>query len=240
MSGAALLVVLVALLVSPPAGAGPVSTPEVAAELARLEQALAAAPESLERGDAYRRAALAAGEHDRAIAFLERLAAERPEAPALWLNFGYAYVDKIPAAGAITRALLANSAVRCFTRALELERSWLALYTRGNSYLYWPRIFGRGPLAVADLEEAVALSRTQPPRRVHGRAYLALGDAYWRTEQPEQARAAWTEGRERFPGEPGFGERLGLDAEALEAYIYERLDPGLRVDTDLRPLWEEP
>src|SRR4029077_11341114 len=103
-----------------------------------------------------------AKQYDRAIDFYEKLAAARPEAANVFLNWGYAYVDKIPDAGAITQVILANTAVTHFTEALARDRSWLALYTRGNSYLYWPTIFGRAPLAVADLEEAVRVSRGAP------------------------------------------------------------------------------
>ena len=231
---------LLAFLLSPDPQPAAAPAAAAVAELERLEAAVAAAPESLERANAYRRAVIGTAEYDRAIAFFEGLAVAHPEAHSVWLNFGYAYVDKIPSAGAITQALLAHSAVQCFSQAIERQRSWLALYTRGNSYLYWPRVFGRGPLAVADLEEAVGMSRGLPPRRVHARAYLALGDAHWRIDQRDQALATWREGRERFPAEGGFGERLALDPEALHTYIYERLDPHLRVDTDLEPLWEEP
>jgi tetratricopeptide (TPR) repeat protein len=236
IAGGLLLPLLAVLQGAPPPAGAPAPA---AAELERLEAAVAAEPESLERANDYRRAILRAGEYDRAIAFFEGLAAAHPRTHSAWLNFGYAYVDKIPTAGSVTRVLLANSALQCFSQAIELERSWLALYTRGNSYLYWPRVFGRGPLAVADLEEAVEMSRGLAPRPVHARAYLALGDAYWRTDEREKALATWREGRERFPAESGFGERLALEPEALEAYIYERLDPHLRVDTDLAPLWED-
>ena len=51
-----------------------------------------------------------------------------------------------------------NREVDIFSAALALEESWLGLYTRGNSYIYWPAIFGRTPLAIADLEKAIALA----------------------------------------------------------------------------------
>jgi hypothetical protein len=92
---------------------------------------------------------------------------------------------------------------------------------------------------VADLEEAVAISKEEKTRkRVYARAYIALGDGYWKTDQPEKARATWQEGVKLFPGEKQLEARLARSGEELEAYIHDQLDPGKRVDTDLAPLLE--
>lgn len=109
---------------------------DFAAALDRLETAAAARPESLRYGAEYRQAAIAAEEYDRAIAFFETLAARHPDSAAVRLNWGYAYVDKIPAAGAVTGVILANTALTHFTEALERDETWLGRYTRGNSYIY--------------------------------------------------------------------------------------------------------
>jgi predicted Zn-dependent protease len=94
---------------------------------------------------------------------------------------------------------------------------------------------------VADLEEALALVKREPKRRpVHARVYVALGDAYWRTEQPEKARAVWREGAALFPNTPQLQARLARDGEELSTYIYDQLDSNERVDTSLAPLWAEP
>jgi tetratricopeptide (TPR) repeat protein len=224
-----------------PRGASAAAPPTpVPAELDRLEAALLAAPGDLLLASDYRQLARQGGEHDRALAFFARLVAAHPDAAGAWLNYGYAYVDKIPRAGAVTRVLLANEALAHFDRSIALERSWLALYTRGSSYLYWPKVFGRAPLAVADLEEAVAIARRAPRLPVHSRSWLALGDAYFRADQPERARATWREGQELFPGELGFAERLRREDVEVDRYLYALLDPNLPVDTDLTPLFAVP
>lgn len=216
-----------------------VAAGNLAAALPHLEAAVAADPESLRYHSGYRMAVIRAAEHDRAIAFYEKLVGRHPQSAAAWLNFGYAYVDKIPAAGSITQVILANNALTQFSKSIELKRTWLALYTRGNSYLYWPKVFGRAPLGVADLEEAVALSKKEKIRkRVYARAYIALGDGYWKTDQPEKARAIWQDGLKLFPGEKQLEARLARSGEELEAYIHDQLDPGKRVDTNLEPLLE--
>lgn len=208
-----------------------------AAALGHFERAVAAAPDDLAAANEYRKTVIRTGEYDRALAFFEELTADHPGSASAWLNYGYAFVDKIPAAGAITQVILANQALERFTRSIELEPTWLALYTRGNSYLYWPKIFGRAPLGVADLERAVAMAREASERkRVFVRSWIALGDGYWKTDQPDKARATWREGLELFPGETGLEERLALADAEVESYLYDQLDPNKRVDTDLDAL----
>jgi tetratricopeptide (TPR) repeat protein len=219
-------------------GAKALASGDLTAALNRMEAAVAADPENVRYASEYRQAVIRAGAYDRALAFFEKLVGEHPDSAFAWLNYGYAFVDKMPAAGAITQVILANDALTRFSRSIELRPTWLALYTRGNSYLYWPKIFGRGPLAVADLERAVAVSKTETRHRHHVHAYAALGDAYWRTEQPERARATWQEAARLFPDDAGLKARLARQGDDLEAYIADQLDRTKRVNTDLREIWE--
>ena len=239
MSAARILAL--AVCVAGMAGAGPARAQEAnaAAVLAPLEAAVTASPDDMRPASEYRQAVIRLGEYDRALDFFEKLVAAHPKSANAWLNYGYAYVDKIPAAGAITQVILANSAVTQFSKSIELERSWLALYTRGNSYLFWPTIFGRAPLGVADLEEAVAIARREPKKKkVYVRSWIALGEGYWKTGETEKARAIWREGLQLFPGDPRLEALLAKNGDDLEAYIGEHLDPHKRVDTNLAPLWE--
>ncbi|HEV8578779.1 MAG TPA: tetratricopeptide repeat protein [Thermoanaerobaculia bacterium] len=211
-----------------------------AAALQLFEAALATDPDNLQASNEYRKAVIRTGQYDRAIDFYGKLTAAQPQAAFAWLNYGYAYVDKIPAAGSITRVILANNSITNFSKSIEIKRTWIALYTRGNAYLYWPKVFGRAPLAVADLEEAVAIARKEPQRKkVYVRAWIALGDGYLKTDQPEKAKAVWREAQQLFGNQPQLQERLSRDGEELEKYVYDQLDPNLRVNTDLAPLWEE-
>lgn len=222
---------------------GPAAAAEPDASLRQLEAAVAADPENLRAASDYRMAVIKAGAYDRCVGFFEKLVAAHPRSANAWLNFGYAYVDKIPAAGSITQVILANTAVTRFSKSIELRESWLALYTRGNSYLYWPKVFGRAPLGVADLEKAVEIARREEKKkRVYARSFAALGDGYWKTDQLDRAKVIWQEGAKLFPDDPQLRARLdalGKGAEALEAYLDEQLDPHKRVDTNLLPLVEE-
>src|SRR2546430_11181253 len=115
-------------------------------DLPKLEAALAADPDNLRYGSEYRQAVIQAKEYERSLKFFEKLVADHPTAANAYLNYGFAYVDKIPASGSITQVILANTALSHFTKSIEIKPSWIALYTRGNSYLYWPKIFGRAHL----------------------------------------------------------------------------------------------
>jgi tetratricopeptide (TPR) repeat protein len=209
-----------------------------AAALPRLEAAVAADPASLRYESEYRMTVIAAGAYDRALDFYKQLAAAHPNSWEVALNYGYAYVDKIPAAGSITQVILANTAQGWFTKALELKPTWLGYYTRGNSYLYWPKVFGKTALGVTDLEQAVHMEKTEPPCTCHVRAWIALGDGYWKEDDLEKARATWSSGLKLFPGNAKLEARLAKQGEELKEMIEADSDPNKRVDTNLRPLWE--
>jgi len=210
------------------------------AALDQFEAALSAEPDNLRYGAEYRQAVIAAEEYDRAIGFFEALVAAHPEAGNAQMNLGYAFVDKIPAVGAITQVILANTALTHFSAALEQGENWLRLYTRGNSYLYWPAIFGRTELGIADLKKAIALSEKLGRQPFHAHAYAALGDAYWRLDDVEQARRTWREGLERFPSDAELETRLARQGEDLDAFLDAHFATETRVETDLRELWEAP
>jgi len=210
--------------------------------LEKFEAAIQAAPNNLGYGNAYRQMIVninTKSMYDRCLAFFKQLVADHPNMPNAWMNYGYAYVDKIPTEGAITQVLLANTALGYFTTALDLKETWLARYTRGNSYLYWPAIFGRTPAAIADLERAIEMSQATPPRPYHVRAYVGLGEAYWRLSNFKKAREIWQAALERFPDNESLKERLSLDDKALNDFLTAHFEPGRRVDTDVSMVVEE-
>ncbi len=206
------------------------------AALPLFEEALRAAPDELRYGADYRQAVIAAGAYDRAIDFFAGLVAEHPDAADLRLNQGFAYVDKIPAAGSVTAVILANKAIEAFTASLAIRETWLGLYSRGNAYVYWPPIFHRTKLGIADLERAIELAGNGPPAPYEARAWAALGDAYWRLGDLATARATWRQGLERYPGTPYLERRLALDEGALRDFLGTHYQVGSRVDTSLHEL----
>ncbi len=210
-----------------------------AAAVELLEKAVAAEPDNLRAGTEYRQAVIEAGEYDRCLAFFEQLVAEHPKSANLLMNFAYAHVDKIPVEGSITQVILANTALTHFTATLELEETWLGRYTRGNSYLFWPAIFGRTQLGIDDLTRAIEMAKETKSRPYHAFAWAALGDGYWRLEDPEKAMATYREGLKRYPGSQELKQRAALEgAEALGAYLEALFDTNNRVETHLRAIWE--
>jgi tetratricopeptide (TPR) repeat protein len=208
--------------------------------LARLEQAVAAKPDDLRAANDYRMAVIEAGKYDRALAFFQHLVTEQASSANLHLNYGFEYVDKIPIAGSITQVILANNALGEFTKSIELQPTWIGLYTRGNSYLFWPRIFGRTQLGIDDLEAALKMQQAGQKHAYHVRTFVALGDGYWKIDDLAKATATWKEGLAEFPDNPALKLRLSKQGDELKALMDSAYDSTKRVDTSLKDLWSEP
>jgi len=215
-----------------------------------LESALKADPDNVRYASEYRQAVLqrAQAVHpkegktedwDRPLKFFQQLVDQHPVSNA-YLNYGFAVVDKIPAAGAITQVILANSALSYFTKSIEIKPSWIGYYTRGNSYLFWPKIFGRAKLGVADLQEAIMVEKEGPKKSYYARAWVSLGDGYWKMDDLAKAVEIWTEGAKQFPENAALKQRLSKQGDDLKALIEDALDPNKRVDTNLKDLWTNP
>jgi tetratricopeptide (TPR) repeat protein len=202
-----------------------------------LEAAVTQDPDNIRYASEYRQVAVKRKEFDRSVAFFEKLSSSKPQSANVHLNFGFAYVDKIPVAGSITQVILANKALNEFSKAVELQGNWINYYTRGASYLFWPKIFNRAPLGVADLEQGLKIQSVGPRRPYHVKLYISLGDGYWKTDQLEKARATWREGLKQFPDNQALKTRLEQQGAELQATIEAGFDPNKRVDTDLRDLW---
>lgn len=227
-------------------GLAAVEAEDYEAAFDKLEAAVAAEPDNLRYGTAYRQAVIAAAgnedkePYDRCIEFFKKLVEAHPDASNAFLNLGFAYVDKIPAEGAITQVILANTSLGYFGNAIELEDTWLGRYSRGHAYLFWPAIFGRAPNGIADLEKAIEIAEQNGDAKpYHARAWAALGDGYWRLDNLDKAREIWKQGLEKFPGDPELEGRVSrTDPEELDAYLEAHYDTGQRVGTHLREIFE--
>jgi len=216
-----------------------------------LEAAVTADPDNLRYGSEYRRTAILRAEtihgkegkpedFDRPIKFFERVVSKNPTCANAYLNYGLAYVDKVPVVDALARVSVANAALAQLSKSLELRPSWVGYYTRGSNYLFWPRFFGRAKLGVADLETAVRMQGAGTKKPYYAHAWVALGDGYWKMDQLEKARSAWSEGLKEFPDTPALQERLSLQGADLKALVQSTLDFKKRVDTNLKNLWLYP
>ena len=236
-------------LVGALAAGGHAAVQSAADGLTKLEQAAEALPDDLRSGNDYRMAVIHAAEqaarggklapYDRALAFFQKLVTAHASSANAHLNYGFAYVDKIPDAGSITQVILANNALGEFSKALDLQRSWIGYYTRGNSYLFWPRIFNRTHLGVADLESALKVQRVDRKRGYHVRVFVALGDGYWKMDETAKATATWKEGLAEFPDNAALKARLSTQGDEMKTLFDGVYDPAKRVDTSLKDLWTE-
>jgi hypothetical protein len=71
------------------------------------------------------------------------------------------------------------------------------------------------------------------------RVYIALGDGYFKMDDPEKARAVWKEGLAQFPDNGPLKERLALQPDRVQALLDTVYDPNKRVDTNLKDLWSD-
>jgi tetratricopeptide (TPR) repeat protein len=234
-----ILAVLVLLAASANAVAATTDTAATDSRLSELESRLVQTPDSLRLGAAYRQLIIATGRYDRSIKFFERLSRNPNGGANRFINLALAYVDKVPAVGNIRQALLGRDAIIAASHAIEMKPDPFAYLIRGLVNLYYDRaIFHRTDKGVADLEQARRLAAADPHYPTE-RIYVALGDGYWRWNQPARAREIWGEGLSRYPSSDRLRRRLDADDRAANDLVERTLDPDVRVDTTLHEFFPD-
>ncbi len=199
----------------------------------RLDHALAAT---------YRRHAAEHGAHDRSIEYFARRVEQDPDDLEARLELSCAQIDKVPTCGGVAAVVCKGTLARRALDQLEVVTAgqperWVGWYASGTNHLHWPRALGHADDAAADLGRAVAMQRALPDagrRPEHLEAYLRWGDALTKDGRYEEARRAWRQGLEVFPGEPGLEERLALEGdEAQLDYVEDARSLERTIDTDL-------
>jgi tetratricopeptide (TPR) repeat protein len=202
--------------------------------LETFERATGVEPENLKLGADYRTLTIDAGLFDRAIDFFRALAKRPGSGPNVKINLALAYADKVPPAGDIRRLYLGRDAMNALTESIAQRPSVLAYYLRGRINLYYNRfIFHRTDKGVADLMLALSMVTGETPPALVARVYTALGDGYFRLEDLGKARAAWSEGRAKFPADEALRTRLEAEGQALLEIVTAALSAGRRSDTSL-------
>ena len=84
------------------------------------------------------------------------------------------------------------------------------------------------------------MQKPGPSKPYYAHAWVALGDGYWKIDQMEKARSAWSEGLKEFPDTLALQERLSKQGDDLKALIQDTMDFKKRVDTNLKNLWLYP
>jgi tetratricopeptide (TPR) repeat protein len=212
-----------------------VPTPRIGPDVSldSFERGIAADPENLRIAADYRQMAIAAGQFDRSIDYLEKLADKKGSGPNIKLSLALAYVDKVPRAGDIRKLYLGRDAVNMLTKAIAQQPTPLAYYIRGLINLYYNNfIYHRIPRGIEDFEKALSLATPATP--MIWRAYVSMGDGYWRLDQKDKAREVWKKGLDRFPDILDLRSRLDPDEAATRKIVDRALDANNRVDTSLR------
>ena len=211
------------------------STPPVAtaATLAESEAKLLNDPDNLRLGADYRQRIIASRQFDRAIKFFRELVRYHPQAQNAFINYAFAYVDKIPDASGFSQPFLGRDAIVQFGKALRLGPNWLALYVRGLVYLYYKPFVKVTRYGVADLERALEVQRHEPLRSYHVHTYISLGDGYWKINNLTRATAVWREGLALFTANAALQARLAADGPDLKRLVSDTLDADVRLDTSL-------
>jgi hypothetical protein len=206
-------------------------------ELDTLEQAVSAEPENLKVAADYRQLAIAERAFDRSIGLFEKLAKRQASGPCVQISLAFAYVDKVPTSGDIRRLYLGRDAMNALTRSIALRPTVLAYYVRGVINLFYNAfIFHRADKGVSDLTTALAMIDATTPPPLVLRVYTALGDGYVRLQNVPKARAVWTAGLAKFPGDAGLKSRLAAQGETLEDIVTTALTASRRLDTTLTGL----
>jgi tetratricopeptide (TPR) repeat protein len=200
-----------------------------------LERAVIADPENLRLAADYRQLTIAAGQFDRSIDFLEKLANKKGSGPNIRISLALARVDKVPIAGEFRRLYLGRDAVGSLTKSIEQRPTVLAYYVRGLINLYYNNfIFHRVQRGIDDLQKALTLVTQETPSLLAWHVHMSLGDGYWRALQPEKAREVWKNGLAAFPNTLELARRMSGTDEMVERIVHDAVDPDTRVDTSLR------
>jgi hypothetical protein len=206
-------------------------------ELQHYERAIAADPEDLKLAADYRQLSIGAQLFDRSINFFEKLASRQGGGPNVQISLAFAYIDKVPPAGDIRRLYLGRDAMSALTRSIALRPCVLAYCMRGVINLYYNRfIFHRTDRGVADLTQALSMATDDTPPALVALVYTALGDGYFKLDNPAKAREIWSAGASKFPEDGRLRTRLEKEGQALGAEVTAALSAGRRVDTSLTNL----
>ena len=157
------------------------------------------------------------GEYDRCIAFFEKLVADHPRVRRRLAQLRLRLCRQDPGGGldhpgdpgqqrpdpVLEIDRVASAAGSPSTRAATA----ICTGPRSSAARRWVSPTSRRRSACATGRDEAK------PKKVYARSFVALGDGYWKTDEPEKARAIWQEGLKMFPGEaalqgpPGPGRR---------------------------------
>ncbi|MFT5051585.1 MAG: tetratricopeptide (TPR) repeat protein [Chlamydiales bacterium] len=152
------------------------------------------------------------GRTDELLAMFEARAEENPSDPAMRVELGQAYLQKIqevgqgPLAGA-----LATQADGAFDAALAIDSEhWGARFNKAVALSFWPPIFGKQSAAIHEFETLIGQQSRGMPKPSHAQTHLLLGNLYQQLGDRDKAIKAWQTGSSLFPDYEALREQLTL------------------------------
>ena len=196
------------------------SAAELEKMLSEMEARLRQSLNGYKLVSSYRARCAAYDQHDRSIKFFQQILTANPTNQRARLELGCAFADKK------------------FNAYLAAEPdSWVGHYTRGINHLHWPRALHHSDDAARDLDRCVQLQQqTRKPagKPYYLRTHVALGDAYAKNRQFDDARKAWRQGSRAFPDAKELKDRLTIqDDPKLLKYVEGQRSLERPIDTDL-------
>lgn len=156
-------------------------------------------------------AAKQAGKADELLAMFEARAQADPQNPDVQTELGNAYLQRLQQVGGNSAkvGMLAMKADKSFDRALALDEGHLdARLSKAVALSFWPPVMGKQAQAVQQFELLIAKQNAVPQSPKHKTAYLLLGNMHMQMGAMDKARATWTQGLERFPGDEELMRQL--------------------------------
>lgn len=153
-----------------------------------------------------------AGRMDEVLAAFEARAEADPTNPAVQVELGEAYINKIAEVGNGPMAgVFAGKADAAFDLALELDPNhWDARFNKAVALSFWPPVFGKQSAAIAHFEVLVGQQAALPPEPQHAQTHLLLGNMYMQIGETDKALAAWKAGLAIFPGDEDLASQIAL------------------------------
>ena len=147
-----------------------------------------------------------------------------------------AYVDEVPGHSLFKQGWYSTRSMDHMSALLENDPvDWSAFYIRGLNGIFWPLSFRRLPGAIKDLKKCIEISSALPEglqKSYHVYAYIALGDAYVKNGEIEEAIKIYRRGNE-IENSKKLEKRLSLNTEELAEFVNNIRDRDKPVDTDI-------
>lgn len=193
-------------------------------------------PDDLIIGDMFRELCRTKNQFDYCIDELIRIQKMHPRNINVKYQLALSYIDKVPGHSLFKQGWLSSRSMSQMTDVLNIDsNNWAAYYIRGLNSMYWPVSFKKLPKGIEDLHKAIDISTSLPDGLVtpyHLLAYIALGDAYVKSGDIEEARNIYKDSQ-KIMSSAKIIKRLSMNDEELSSFVKKIRNADYPVDTDI-------